>query len=277
MMRFSGKANVVLSLVGLIFVAASQASADVLINEDFESYAIGSIPTNPGDGNPNNWIVSETTSGLAQVTAGSSPDGEGANARVFAINVPTDTDDVLLVRRFVSQAIGTGNSNVQTSFKIRVDDIVLATDWRFLVSNANGADIAAYVRINPSLASGAFSIIGSTDGPGSGATQRESSGVLIQQGDWYQLTVNMDVSTSQFSLKVENLDDSSPSQTGQTALAYFYQDPAELGRITMNDVTSAGRPINAVINDIHVDTVVPEPASIGLLGLGLLIVASRRG
>lgn len=237
-------------------VAMAPAAPIVLMNESFETYAVGSDPTNPGDGNPNNWDLTDATS-MAVITGGSP--GGGSQS----LHMGSNTEHPGLSRLFDAQD-GT-NGVVYFSADIRFLDNHF-TDYNFLINGAGG--IGPYVKVRPLDTSG-----GSQSGISyyNGSTFT-SLGNLVQN-DWYRVEVWADIDAGTWDVKVTNVTQGSApvSATGIN----MWQSPTSLyqWRFVRGPSTAT---IQADIDNIQITTNLPEPGSVSLLLLTPVALLRRR-
>lgn len=111
------------SLAALVILAVmprAQGSV-ILINDTFESYDIGNVPGNPGDGNPNNW--SFTGLNTNNVIAGSSIGGTAPNEQL--LHLMADGSSASLSTRKFDRVDGSLTADLQLtlSFKLKLNQV----------------------------------------------------------------------------------------------------------------------------------------------------------
>lgn len=121
----------------------------VLIDDNFESYTVPNAPTNPGDGNANNWVFAATTN--ATSAFGSSPNGSGDNEQILRLQKTNDAATAARAARlFDSQNSGI----LQFDLKFRIHDFT---------GSATNTNVFDGFRLNSNSGSGNTAINWSLD------------------------------------------------------------------------------------------------------------------
>jgi hypothetical protein len=247
-------------LVVLIAAAAHADDSGVLFDDGFETYTLPSEdadPTNPGDGNEANWRISEQRPDNIAVVYGSSTGGKGDNRQILHVDI-SEGEPVGFVRTFAAQPVGEPVRLIQ-SFKIRCNNVESPTDYRFNLSGDGG--IATYVRFLPSsrdkrTSSDGFAVIAGSDDPEKpDKLIRKTVMPVIEQGQWYRVTVTVHMAEKTWDVLVENLDNDAEDQRGELSGLPFWQHPVVMHDFTMAAVSSSRPASDFDIDDvlIHVE------------------------
>lgn len=263
------KVHTILITSLLCLVTAAQSWAVVLINDDFESYTVNSTPTNPGDGNPNNWFFNGLTSNTT--VAGSSPDGVAPNEKLLHVQ---GTSSSSFGRTFARQdGAGASDLVLTLSFKLQLNSLS-GNDYsiRLLDSTLSTNNVPISIRI---ASNGGVLVLTRTTGPGSGTATNATNplGAALAADVWYEFTVNANLSTQMFEVGITNLD---TGASGSTGSLYFYQNIHTLNQLTFLSTSGTNPGVNWDINDVSA-TAVPEPstAMAMLVGAGVLTCGAR--
>ncbi len=255
---------------GALLLAPLQAVT--LLEDNFESYSLGSTPTAPGDGNPNLWAFSANIAGT--VVAGSSPGGSGANQQVLSVTNNTPDAYATFHRSFERQTADGENDiiRLELSLKRTVTD---ASDYMIDVIDTVASTITGPVIVRISGA-GVVEIQSGNGAPGNGLlrTYLPTLGTL-NTTDWYRFTITLDLSSQTFSVSVTNI--STYSQSATSPALYFYTDVQAVDRFFVRSTaTTANAELGWLIDDVLVQAI-PEPALAPFLGVaGVLLATSRR-
>ena len=250
----------------LLTFACSSASfgAVVLIGDDFESYTIGSTPTNPNDGNANNWFFS----GLSQnqVVSGSSPNGEAPNEKLLHVE---GTSSSSFGRQFAMQdGAATPNLTLSLSFKLQIQNLT-GNDYtiRLMDNTLTSNNIPISFRI---ASNGSVIMLTRETGPGTGKAVNVNNpqGSQLTTDSWYQFTVNADLTAQTYSVDIMNME---TGASGSTDALYFYQNIHTLNALTFSSTTALVPGVNWNLNDVNL-TAVPEPGTAMTFVSGVLIV-----
>lgn len=255
----------------LCLVTASPSFGAILIRDDFESYTLNATPTNPGDGNPNNWFFNGLTS--SATIAGSSPDGQAPNEKLLHVQ---GTSSSSFGRSFARQdGSATSDLILTMSFKLQLDSLS-GNDYsiRLLDSTLSTNNVPISIRI---ASNGGVLVLTRTNGPGSGSATNAVNplGAALAADVWYEFTVNANLSTQMFEVAITNLDSGASGSTGSL---YFYQNIHTLDQLTFLSTSGTNPGVNWDLNDINVTTV-PEPSTVAalLMGVGILVCRARYG
>jgi len=246
------------------------ATAGTLLYDDFESYPTGIKPTNPGDGNTNDWFFNATFT--AVTTAGSPPGGHLPNEQVLHVSKPNSGSFSSFGRRFDAQT-KVETDFLKVSFTIQFHSF---TDSHYYIQLVNASDSAA---VSLRLDGSSLGVQTRKDGPGSGdpLTYWHPQGGALRANNWYQFEILVDLQNQTFRLDITNLTD--PTQHGSTPDYYFINNITTLNGILFrsNGTTSgaANLALDWSLNDVHVQTI-PEPAAASLLLGALLLLGAKK-
>jgi len=248
---------IILSVVLLALPRLSVAA--VLLNDNFESYSLGSKPTNPGDGNPNNWVFGATLS-PSSVVEGSSPGGSGANQKVLNALDATPGSYGSFSRLFERQTNDGIDDLISLQLKFKVNSLTSSDYMIDLIdSTINSFSGPAVIRI--SQAGGVMVYTGS------------GTPVLLDNGsinltDWYQLSVIMDLGSQTYSVSLGNITTNTPAAS-LNALPFYTNVHSVNGLLIRSTATNANANLDWLVDDVVVQSI-PEPATIALLVAGLV-------
>lgn len=255
--------------VMLIVLMAAVVHADeggILIDDGFETYTLprdDADPTNPGDGNAINWRITEARPDNINVVRGSSTDGKGDNRQLLHIQAD-EGEAIGLLRNFPVQPVGEPLRLTQ-SFKIRCNNIELPTDCRFNLYGEGGMPF--YIRFLPSSREGRTSsdgislIAGSDDPDNPDKLVRRSILPVIEQGQWYRVTLVIHMADKTWDIHVENLDSDAEGQRGEATGLQFWQHPVVLHQFMMAGVSSNRPAADFDLDDIVTRVDPDEPAT----------------
>jgi len=236
----------------LMAFAVAPTTADVvLIAESFETYDLGDDPTNPGDGNPNDWVLTNPDD-MAVITGGSP--GGGSQALTYVGQPVLDRD-----------------------FAAQTEYLYASMDIRFLggfadhrlslrADSSGSSNHGPYVRFRPL----------DTEGGEAGISYFDGSTFLsilpnVETNDWYRVEVEADIVNHTWDLTVTNLTDATAPVT--VIGIGMWQNPNNLGNWELKPVTT-GNTIDAEVDRILVT--VPEPGSMSLVLAPALLLGLRR-
>ncbi len=248
-----------LAVILIVVVATSVRGDDggVLIDDGFETYTLprdDADPTNPGDGNAINWRISD-------VAPGASTGGKGDNRQLLHIE-HSDGEAAGFSRDFPVQPVGEPLRLTQ-SFKIRCNNVELPTDYRFNLYGEGGMPF--YIRFLPSSREGRTSsdgislIAGSDDPDKPEQLVRRSIVPVIEQGQWYRVTLVIHLGRRTWDIVVDNLDSDAPEQRGEASGLQFWQHPVVLHQFMMARVGSDSPAADFDIDDVTTRVDPDEP------------------
>ncbi len=264
----------VLALVSSVSPLSINAQT-VLINDNFESYTVPNVPTNPGDGNANNWVFAATTN--ATTALGSSPNGSGDNEQILRLQKTNDSTAARATRLFDSQNSGT----LQFDLKFRIHDFTgSATNIQIGDLTASGGVTAAPINLFFNT-TGDVRVYSGDGAPGGGSNHYTSNpqGSALVVDNWYQLSIVANLDTQTFGVTINNLDN--PLQTGSLSNLYFATNTNVFDGFRVNSNSgSSNNAINWSLDDVYF-SIIPEPGTAALLLFGsfgcALLRRSRRG
>lgn len=266
------KRNLILSLV-VILAFSSLSFAEILLNDNFDSYTNGNLITSgdvAGATGQGGWTVHSTSAGYGrvQVTNGT-----------LGLNQKTNKEDVSLS---LSRSMAAGET-LYAAFDVTVGDLSGGAN---VTSNAalyfahfkdsTTFDFAPRIGITAPTAGGnfAFSLIG---------TDKNSVAITPVLGDSvYGTKYRIVASYSQdgtCKLWVNPLNESSISQSVATSYTNFAMSAfafREVGTATGSYATLTTQTLDNLVVGTSFAQVVPEPATMAILGLGGLITLIRR-
>ena len=240
------------ALAGALF-AVAPASANVITNGDFEDGTTGGVPTGwsfNANGGSMNVSVSPPNSAFP---------GPGSNSALLSGDGTTANESFF--QDFASQT-----GQLQFTF-----DLFLAD------SDPNHNQYNAHLFGTPEAGSNgqvfAFNIDqGTTAGSQYTLNIRGGNGptpFVLDSQTWYRLTTDLDTDTDTFSTTIE----STTAVVGTAAGKTFQNAVSDVDQVAVNDGTVGGANSNLRVDNF---VLVPEPASLALLGLGGLAMLSRR-
>lgn len=252
----------------MLIVASSAASADVVVPyiTGFESgdASLGTVSST----NPVGWnFPAIPPGGSIAVVTGSSTDGWGANEQVLHFNGTNASywGDTVRFDHVVDQML-------RVEFKVKLTNSgnnTNPTDFKFLGSDTGGAGYSAgrttYIR----LRGGSGHKFTYFDG---GTEQDLMAGVI--EGQWYNVIQTLDLANHTFDVTIVNLDN--PVQTITLSdLGFTTIGGPAVNNMNFFEISKVGNSGDFQFDDLGI-SVVPEPASAGLLVLGALMLCGRR-
>lgn len=249
----------------------SARAATVLINDTFESYTLGTTPTNPSDGNTNNWVKSANLT-TASVIAGSSPGGVAPNGKILALSRSTGTGYTSLNRKFTKQdsiTLSTGDY-LELSFDLKVNSFA-SSDYMIILGNStNQYGGPVQLRLNTAGQVVAYYGNGSV-----GGAPLLTPFLTITSGIWYQFTLNVNLLDQKYALTLINLVTSAQQDI---ATGYFQQNVTSLDNflIRSTSTTSDNLALDWELNDISLN-VVPEPTVFIMSLFGIMVLFAIHG
>ena len=245
-----------LTVAGMTAFASTASRADVILPyaTGFETDAVNTVPAgwNPP--------VQPSTSGAIEVVDGSSTGGSGANQHVFQFKgVGPSYWDYADFAEITDQ-------KVVVEFKVKLGIGTNGTDVKFLGRGSGGQN--SYIRLRAGTQM-AFSYYD---------TSFHDLLTGVVQGDWYSVKQTLDLTNKTFDITIDNLDNASPAQhVEMTGLAYSSLSGGPVNNINSWGVSRvSGGDVDFQVDDVAIHVVVPEPASLGLLSIGALLMAGQR-
>lgn len=250
-----------------LLLAPAYVNAAVLMEDNFESYAIGTTPTNPGDGNPNNWFF--TNLATDDVVAG----GPSGGTQMLHVQQATPNTSSF-GREFAAQDGATSSDLTLTlSFDLKLNSKTTSDYYiTFLDSSLTSLNNPINIRIT----NGGIQALTRATSPGVGTAVnvKPSQNSTLSLNTWYEFTITADLSTKTYRLDVTNLSNSTIGSTGDL---YFYQNIQTLDELLFRNVTTSNTGVDWNIDNVSL-TSVPEPNTAFLLiGAGIACLIRRRG
>ncbi len=245
-------------------------TAATLLYDDFQSYASGAKPTNPGDGNTNDWYFNSTFTSIT--VPGSSPGGHLPNTQVLHVSKSNTGSFSSFGRRFEAQT-KEDTEFLKVAFTIQFHSF---TNSHYYIQLVNPSDTAA---VSLRIQGANLAVTTRADGPGSGATLTywHPQGGVLRLDNWYQFEMTVNLKNQTFRLEITNLTD--PTQHGSTPEYFFSNNVTTLNGILFrsNGTTSgsADLALDWSLNDVQIQTI-PEPAAMSLLIGTLLLLSARK-
>lgn len=247
----------------VLLLAPTYVNAAVLMADNFDSYAIGTTPVNPGDGNPNNWVFT----GLAtdDVVAGGPSGGGSRMLHVQQANPNTSS----FGREFAAQNGATSPDLTLTlSFDLKLNS---KTTSDYYISLGDSINIPINIRIT----NGSVQALTRATSPGVGGAVnvKPSENNSLALDTWYEFTITANLSAKTYRLDVTNLSDSS---TGTTGDLYLYYNTQTLDELLFRNVSANNTGVDWNLDNVNL-TSVPEPhTAFLLLGAGMVYLIRRR-
>lgn len=260
-------AKLALFVTGLCALSLSHASV-ILIQDSFESYTLGNTPGNPGDGNPNNWVISGYDTDA--VVAGSSVGGMAPNQQLLHLE-SDGSGDHTLYRQFTRQDGSlTADHSLTLSFKMKPGQIAgSAYSFRLIDSGVSGANNPMAISV---LSNGRVNVFSSNTGPGAGGiTQVTVPTITLQEDKWYEFVLHGDMNTQRYSLSITDLATSATYSTGSL---YFLRNIQAVDRLVFMNTTEANRELDWQLDDIQLLSSIPEPQTTAGVAALLLLGAT---
>lgn len=247
------------ALVALFMIAGSvQAAPTYLINDPFESYStpVSLSGLNPGDGNANNWTI-DGAAGHTYTAVTDALAGQGN--KDLRVTITTPSTNYYFFRNFASQTSGVWYE----TFLVRYNNDTVS-DNSFTLNGSNG--ISVYLRFY----TGQFWVYGDT-GTGVGwKTLMNASAVA--QNTWYAFTVTADIDANLYSVTVTNT--TNPTNTATLGNITPWHTLSGLNRLNFAKI-GAGNTDLSFDNIVIANAIIPEPATVGLMTLGGLMMTVR--
>lgn len=234
---------------------------DTHIIENFESYTItggDDDPTNPGDGNPNNWSLTEP---YAQTWYQVQSNGYGGGQ---ALRMANPSNGWTSVDRLFGP---TSNETFYLDFKVRFNDSYLNTNGS-AAAMVGGPGNYTPVLLYMTPWYGFSAIGGPTYTP-----HLLMSGIIT--GDWYQVNIRVDDLAGKYDVAISNLNNSAPAQSAGLTNITFYGTPLPSHFDKFAIQSTASTTFDISVDDINL---IPEPSALamGLAGISVLAGIGRR-
>ncbi len=263
--------------LGTALLSARAEATTLLLDDTFETYATGTAPTTPDDGNDNPWTASGDLT--PTVEDGSSTGGMAPNNKVLHLQGEANMEDRGAFSRNFDRLVGSAESadTFSISFKLMIDSFS-NSDYRInlqdstLEANNSFASLRVY-------SSGTVSVLTRTTGPGTGSATNATnpSNNRLIEDRWYEFTIDANLQAQTYSVTI--VDIANPSKTWSTGDLFFYRDMRSLDQIHIHpvDATTANTAMNWYLDDVRAVTSIPEPGTaISLAAGGLLIAGGIR-
>lgn len=259
------------SLIALIVVTITpQAQGSViLINDNFESYNLGEIPGNPGDGNSNNW--SFTGLNTNNVITGSSVGGTAPNEQV--LHIQADGTGASLSKRQFNRVDGSLTADLQLtlSFKLKLNQVSGSHYNLRLVDSEKASPNNPMVL---SIINGSVALTTGVNGPGSGAETVYVPALGTLASDvWYEFVLHADMNTQMYSLAVTNLN---TEVVRSTDSLYFLRNLKSVDTLEFYNRTTTNMAVNWHIDDVLLTASIPEVETATLLFGGIMALLVLR-
>lgn len=259
------------SLIALVTVAITpQAQGSViLIHDTFESYNLGEIPGNPGDGNSNNW--SFTGLNTNNVITGSSVGGTAPNEQV--LHILADGTGASLSRRQFDRVDGSLTADLQLtlSFKLKLNT-VSGSHYNFRLIDSETASPNNPMVV--SIINGSVALSTMPNGPGSGgATTVYVPSLTLASDVWYEFVLHADMNTQMYSLAVTNLN---TEVVRSTDSLYFLRNLKSVDTLEFYNRTTTNMAVNWHLDDVLLTASVPEVDTAALLFGGVMVLLVLR-
>jgi hypothetical protein len=233
--------------------AAAAVVVPLPLSDHFETDTVNAAPKN--------WVLSTGTSDIYVVDTKNdphpSPDPDGTKALL----VDTATSHAANIT-FTEQKTGT----VQATLLLRINSEPSGEDYRLSLYGSGGA--ATYLRMRPHNASSAKGFTYYSN------SKHNALLAGVDVGDWYRVTMTADLDTQTWGLSVSNVTEPSAAQSVEVKNTPFSFAATS---INLFQIAAVGSSLDATFDALEIKTVVPEPASLGMLGLGgMLLVRWRR-
>ncbi len=264
---------VIAASLALPFLLHPAKAATVLINDNFESYALNAIPGTPGDGNPNPWVFSGMDT--SNVISGASTGGSAPNEKVLSL-VNANGGAASISRKFVRQDHeALPGSTLQVSFKLKIDSLT-DSNWyiRFRDETLDSNPLSIRIAANGSVL--VLARAGGVPGQGGATNITNPQGAALGTSAWYQFDLLFDLHAQKYNLTITNLTTNVGGSTGLTAL---YYDVHSLDTLRFEPVNPASQTaLGWRLDDVSISAnVVPEAGTVALLVLGgVTLLVSRR-
>lgn len=244
--------------VAALALASSVLSAAVILPYDsggFESETLGNAALNK----PAGWEAptQPNVSGAIAIVAGSSTNGSGVNSKVLEFNGSASAfwADSAKFAEVIDQTL-------TIEFKVKLATGTNLTDFKFQ-GEGTGGQITSYVRLQAGALK--FSYY-------DGSFHDVLTGVV--KGNWYSVKQTLDLANKKFDITIDNLDSALPAQhVSLTGLNFSTLSANKMNRWYISRVS--GDSANFQVDDVKI-AIIPEPATLGLLALGGLIMATRK-
>lgn len=230
-------------------------------HDTFESYETGSEPTNPGDGNPNDWQIVRVQSvenREAAIVETDTAAGQATQALWLYQDAPFSSNNSDIVARRSFPAVS--EEEIEVSFKVRynrnLSGPTAQTHQAFqLFENPTGPDRGIRLLAILGGEDGLRDNMDSTD-PKPGFTIQVAGGAanrinIIPQilvGDWYEVTITTRPASQTYDISIVNLNSTDPEQSSSLSdIGYFTSTTSKLSRFSIS------RAWTWLVVDVHVD------------------------
>ncbi len=267
-----------IALATLCIAPSAQANPTLLLWDDFESYTLPNAPTNPDDGNPNNWYFDPTFT--VNTVSGQSIGGNDPNAKILHVEKGNTGGYTRMGRLFDRQSSGV----LTIEMKFQIHSFQDSAYYIQLVSTT--APISGTAASTPIslrlLDTGAIGIQGRSEKPGEGSVTtlwNPQGGNLVKE-DWYQLIITTNLDLQSYHVTINNL--SNPTQGGTSQELFFNSTATDINGLLIRSAGTNQSPtslqFNWSIDDVRI-TAIPEPNSVALMTAvigGLALLRFRR-
>ena len=253
---------------GVLATVSSVAFADVTLPyfTGFESDTPGPAALN----NPAGWDAPgqpstdpNYVSGEIGIVSGSSTGGSGANLQVLQYQASFSAPASYWGNTFRFTPVA--DELLQIEFKVKLGAGSNNTDFKFLGEGPGGQTSYLRMQAGGSLKFSYYDTV----------FHDLLTGLI--QDNWYHVVQTLDLANKTFDITIDNLDSALPSQHGAWTDLGFSPlgggGASAMGSLNISSVSGVGADLQ--VDDIGVG-VVPEPASLGLMVIGVTLLVSGR-